>query len=61
VPEPHQQPGENELFDVVIVGFAARDDSPEAGLKRVFGLDGPAARQLLESLPATVQHGVNRV
>jgi hypothetical protein len=51
-----------ETCDVVILGFdASRDEPPEAGLQRVFGIDAASAGKLVANLPMTVQRGVPRV
>ncbi len=50
-----------ESFDVVVLGFEPTTEPPQAGLQRMFGIDLAAASKLIESAPATVQRGVNRV
>lgn len=50
-----------ESFDVVVLGFDAAQEAPQAGLKRVFGIDDDAAEKVIASVPVTVQRGVNRV
>jgi hypothetical protein len=51
-----------ESCDVVILGFdASRDEPPEAGLQRVFGINAASAGKLIANLPMTVQRRVPRV
>ena len=50
-----------DTFDVVILGFDPRDETPEARLQRAFGIAAEPAAQIITRLPATVQRGVPRV
>jgi hypothetical protein len=50
-----------EQYDVVVLGFEPRAESPVARLQRGFGIDADSAAQLVMSLPHAVQHGVSRV
>jgi hypothetical protein len=51
----------NDSYDVVLLGFEPREESPEARLQRVFGIEPAAAAKLVTRLPQTVQRGVSRV
>lgn len=51
-----------EALDVVLLGFAeGRDETPVAGLQRVFGIESAAAERLLARVPTVVQRGVSPV
>lgn len=49
-----------QLFDVVILGFEERPESPVLGLQRVFNVDEATARAVLRALPTAAVRRVNR-
>jgi len=51
----------DETFDVVILAFEAREESPQLRLQSAFGIDAAAADKLVAKLPMTVQRAVPRV
>jgi hypothetical protein len=51
----------DETFDVVILAFEPREESPQLRLQSAFGIDAAAADKLVAKLPMTVQRAVPRV
>jgi hypothetical protein len=52
---------QTDRFDVIVLGFEPRAESPETRLQRAFGIDAKSAEQLVDGLPSTVQRAVSLV